>query len=775
MIRGLEIRGERRWNTPALLRWVALAALLGLPWFAIDTHATVSIFLDLNKDNIKGEATSPGHEGEIEMLTMNFGASSSSTFLNPGSSQLRDISIVKYTDQSTPELMRRLLTGNPLSTARIEFVETINQKEVPVVTFELKEVLVTSHTTGGTPDPNRLTENLTLNFEQITFETFSYPADGGQTVNPIMTWDASTGTGSLGGTSNAPPTITAIAGQTIDEDNSTIAIPFTIGDPETPSGSLTVSKSTNNPMVVPLSGIALGGTGDSRTVTITPTPNAIGSATITMTVTDALGLTASQPFTVNVTPVNDAPTIQAIPNQVTDQNQALTTGINVGDIDTAATSVTISAVSDNPSLIPAVNISFSGSGAATLMTLTPVTGQTGTALITLTANDGAANSAPVPFTLIVNAVTPTGPTDIQWQVSPLIAENSAADTAVGSLVTTDSNHANSQITYTLLDSADGRFKLGPLGSILVDNGTLLDFETSPSHSITVRATDPDENAYVKVLQIDLSNVNEAPVISVTSPVNFLEGSTNPVTGIALADPDSGSADISVTFGVPSGLLTLDATGPLAGKVVGNSTNSVTVTASATAIQAALNSGGLTYVGTSVPPGSYPLSIQANDLGNTGPGGPQSSSASLEINIVPSQFNQWRQEFFPTQLDDLAISGPLADFDKDGIANLLEYGVGSSPTDPAEGPGMVEFIQEDVAGTLYPAVRFKRLKPDFEPSLQIQLEIATDDFNWRTDPGDTAIVSTVSFDASRDTMVIRSTLPVSSTARQMMHLRFTLAP
>lgn len=110
-----------------------------------------------------------------------------------------------------------------------------------------------------------------------------------------------------------------------------------------------------------------------------------------------------------------------------------------------------------------------------------------------------------------------------------------------------------------------------------------------------------------------------------------------------------------------------------------------------------------------------------------------------------------------------------------MANLLEYGVGSSPTDPAEGPGLVEFIQQDVAGTLYPAVRFKRLKPDFEPSLQIQLEIATDAFNWRVDPNDVALVSATPLDEIRDTIVIRSTLPVNGEARQMMRLRLTLVP
>ena len=775
MIRGLEIRGERRWNIPAPLRWVALAALLGLPWFVIDTHATVSIFLDLNKDSIKGEATSPGHEGEIAVLSLSFGGSSTSTFLNPGKSNLQDIGITKYTDQSTPDLMSRLLTGSPLSTARIEFVETITQKEFPVVTFDLKEVLVTSHASGGTNDQNRLTESLTLNFEQISFETFSYAMDGGQTANSIMTWDVSTATGTLGGTSNAPPTISAIGTQTVNEDSSTNAIDFTIDDPETPAGSLTVLRSTNNPQVVPLSGIALGGTGASRNVTITPAPNANGSATITITVKDGFNLTATHAFTVNVTPVNDAPTIQAIPNQVTDQNQALTTGINVNDVDTAAANVTLSVVSGNPSLIPAANISFSGGGKSTQMTLTPVTGQTGTAVITLTANDGAANSAEVSFTLNVNAVTPTGPTDIQWLVAPVIAENSVMDTEIGSLVTSDPNHSNSQITYALLDSAGGRFKLGPLGSILVDDGNLLDFESSPSHPITVRATDPDENAYVKVLDIHLSNVNEAPVITTTPLGPVGQGGSLPLTGISIQDPDAGSAAINVVFGITSGNLHLDDSGVLAGSVVGNDTHSVSVSASTTDINSVLAAEGLTYSAVGVDFDTYPLSILVDDQGNTGSGGPRNASASLDLTVAPSPFNQWRQEFFPTQLGDPSISGALADFDKDGIANLLEYGVGSSPTDPADGPGLVEFVEEDVEGVAYPAIRFKRLIGELDPSLIVKAELATDQFNWRTDPGDTVEVRTTPFNETHEEVVIRSSLPISAEVRQLMRLRFSLEP
>jgi hypothetical protein len=249
-----------------------------------------------------------------------------------------------------------------------------------------------------------------------------------------------------------------------------------MGDSQTATGSLSLSRSTTNPVLVPLAGIVFGGSGSSRNVTLTPAANASGSATIGITVTDGGGLTATTSVTFTVTPVNDPPSIPVIANQVTDYGVPLALPLNIADIDSAAASVTVSATSGNPTLIPAANITSSGTGAARVLTLTPVTGVSGSALITLTATDGSASSAPVAFTLTVNPAGFNGPTDIQWSGAvPLVPENSATNTAVGSLVTTDPNDGNN-VTYTLLASAGGRFKLGALGTILVDNGLLLDGE-----------------------------------------------------------------------------------------------------------------------------------------------------------------------------------------------------------------------------------------------------------------------------------------------------------
>jgi hypothetical protein len=56
-----------------------------------------------------------------------------------------------------------------------------------------------------------------------------------------------------------------------------------------------------------------------------------------------------------------------------------------------------------------------------------------------------------------------------------------------------------------------------------------------------------------------------------------------------------------------------------------------------------------------------------------------------------------------------------------------------------------------------------------------VEVATDAFNWRSEPADTVVVSSVSFDPTRDQVVIRSSLPLAGVPRQLLRLRVTLLP
>src|SRR5204863_55112 len=157
----------------------------------------------------------------------------------------------------------------------------------------------------------------------------------------------------------AAPTISDIPTQATTMNTATAAIPFTVNDADTAATSLTLSGGSSNPTLVPNGNILFGGSGNSRTVTVTPAANQTGTAT------------AAIPFTVN-------------------------------DADTAATSLTLSGSSSNPTLVPVGNIVFGGSGSSRTVTVTPAANQTGTATIGVTVSDGALTANDT-FVLTVNS------------------------------------------------------------------------------------------------------------------------------------------------------------------------------------------------------------------------------------------------------------------------------------------------------------------------------------------------------------------------------------
>jgi len=187
---------------------------------------------------------------------------------------------------------------------------------------------------------------------------------------------------------NDAPTISNEANQSVNEDTATGAIPFIVGDDLTAAGSLTLTKSSSNTVLVPNANIVFGGSGANRTVTVTPAANQNGTSIITLSVSDG-ALTTSDTFVLTVNAVNDAPTISNVANQTVNEDTATgALAFTVGDIETAAASLTVSGASSNTSLVPNANIVFGGSGVNRTVTVTPAANKLGSATITLTVSDG---------------------------------------------------------------------------------------------------------------------------------------------------------------------------------------------------------------------------------------------------------------------------------------------------------------------------------------------------------------------------------------------------
>ncbi|MEN5036762.1 calcium-binding protein [Pseudomonas sp. TWI929] len=82
---------------------------------------------------------------------------------------------------------------------------------------------------------------------------------------------------------------------------------------------------------------------------------------------------------------------------------------------------------------------------------------------------------------------------------------------VGTLSTEDPDH-DTQFTYLLLDDANGRFLLQG-NTLLVANASLIDFESHPTHTITVRSTDQGGLSVDQELIVTVKNVDGDLVVS----------------------------------------------------------------------------------------------------------------------------------------------------------------------------------------------------------------------------------------------------------------------
>ncbi len=130
---------------------------------------------------------------------------------------------------------------------------------------------------------------------------------------------------------NTPPTITDVLNQPASANGVAVGpLSFTVGDAETAPAALTVVSASSNLTLVPLSGVTVtSGVGGLRIVTVLPVAGQSGTATITLTVTDAGGLSATDTFTVTVVPPVVPPVVPGVPPAVPDV-PALGTPVLVG-------------------------------------------------------------------------------------------------------------------------------------------------------------------------------------------------------------------------------------------------------------------------------------------------------------------------------------------------------------------------------------------------------------------------------------------------------------
>ncbi len=372
--------------------------------------------------------------------------------------------------------------------------------------------------------------------DDATFWTIQEYAKGGSTWGTKVT--------RLEGSSVSGLTISDVANQTTTLNTPLGPIDFIVTDSNTPAASLTLSASSSNPALVPVSNIVFGGAEELRTFTITPAANQSGTTTITITVSNG-SQTASDTFELTVTPVNTAPTITDVDDQdVAEDSTIGPLAFTVGDAETPAGSLAVTATSPNTFLVPPGSFTVGGTGANRTLTITPAANRSGVATITLSVSDGVLTTHDT-FWL---TVTPVNDAPTITDVSNLTV---AEDQVLGPIVITVNDLESAPATLTVTASSSNSSLLPPGGLVLGGTGSIRTLTATPaanqSGTTTITLTvDDGALSTSDTFELTFLPVNDAPAIENVTDRTIAEDSVLGPLSFTISDLETTAASLNVT-------------------------------------------------------------------------------------------------------------------------------------------------------------------------------------------------------------------------------------
>ena len=408
---------------------------------------------------------------------------------------------------------------------------------------------------------------------------------------------------------NQAPTLDALANVAVNENagQQTVALGGISGGAGNGAQSLTVSAVSGNPGLIANPAVSYTSPSATGTISFTPVSGASGTALITVTVNNG-GMSnnvVTRSFTVNVNAVNQAPTLDALANVAVNENagqQTVALGGIGGGAGNGAQSLTVSAVSGNPGLIANPAVNYTSPSATGTISFTPVSGASGTALITVTVNNGRMSNNVVTqsFTVNVNAVNQAPTLDALANVA--VNENAGQQTvALGGISGGAGNGAqsltvsavsgnpgliaNPAVSYTS-PSATGTISFTPVSGA---SGTAL-------ITVTVNNGGMSNNVVTQSFTVNVNAVNQAPTLDALANVAVNENAGQQTVALGGISGGAGNGAQSLTVSAVSGNPGLIAN-PAVNYTSPNATGSLSFTpvsgASGTAlITVTVNNGGM---------------------------------------------------------------------------------------------------------------------------------------------------------------------------------------
>jgi hypothetical protein len=375
------------------------------------------------------------------------------------------------------------------------------------------------------------------------------------------------------------PILDAIAAVTVFEDSGEATVTITGigagGDTDEDVQTIALVATSLNSAYIPTPTIT--GTTATRTLTFTPAADATGDVTILVTATDT-GLdgdsggpsgathfnTGGQQFTVTLTPLNDAPSFDAVTDVTMDEDAtpspiSITTVSAGGGADELTQTVTVTATSSDTAIVPDPTVS--GTGDTRVLTFTPVAETSGTVTVTVTATDDGADDGATEFstttdtfTITINAVNDaplfdevatltfdedSGPVDVTITG---VATGGGGDEAAAQNVTLVATSSLPGLVPNPTITGSGTTRTVTIDSIA---------DASGGGTITITATDDggvtggsDVDTYSQTFTFLVSALNDAPLFDDVAAVAVDEDAGLSTVGITGVSPGGGDDEAS---------------------------------------------------------------------------------------------------------------------------------------------------------------------------------------------------------------------------------------
>jgi type VI secretion system secreted protein Hcp len=154
-------------------------------------------------DKYKGESKIDGYTGKIELLSFSHGTSMQITSdvsnqkRTSGKPNHQDFTVTKYVDLATCPIISACNSGTAIPDVKVYVLQNEEGKMNPILTFEMKNVLISSDSIGGGGGAKPV-ETVTMNYSAISWTYKPQVPEGDVKGQDAASWDLAANKASAG-------------------------------------------------------------------------------------------------------------------------------------------------------------------------------------------------------------------------------------------------------------------------------------------------------------------------------------------------------------------------------------------------------------------------------------------------------------------------------------------------------------------------------------------------------------------------------------------------